>query len=733
MAEAAPRRRPVRRATVFLTVDGLTCPSCAEVVTRTVARHKGVHSSDINFALGKARVDYDPTEARVEDIVRLIERAGYRARVVGEGTKPVEERAQDRTLIQLLVALAFGMQVDMFYMTQLYGLYATGQAGSPQARTIGLFMWAAATPVLFFGGQSFLRGAWDGLRGRTANMDTLVALGTLSAYSYSVFAVLTGRPAYFDSVTMITIFIMVGRYIEAVGGNNARKDVRALFALQPQRAWLLSAGVLDEVQADDLKPGDSIVIKPGERVPADSVISDGAGAANEALLTGESSLSPKRVGDRLWAGTVLAEGPVTASVDRPVAESRLASIRALVERTLSQQAPVQRLADTASAYLTFIVLGVAIATFVGWTLAGLAPAAALIAAVAVLVVACPCALGLATPLAISVSLGRATRAGILVRQPAALETAATVTEVAFDKTGTLTSGALAITAVEAAIGEDVEEITRLAAGVEQFSEHPLGRAIARARENPAAVTGMRSVRGSGVEGTAPDGRAVRVGSDAFMPGEVPADLAASAERHAADAESVVWIAVDGCVVAFVALRDETLPGAVEAVAELRRLGRATLLLSGDSESTTAAVARKLGVTEHRSRLSPEDKARIISERQAAGQRVAMVGDGVNDAPALAQADLGVTVWGGSDVAGETSDVVLARPDLDLVPHLLRLSGSTRRVTRQNLGWAFTYNVIAVPLAAFGVISPAVAAAAMAGSSLLVVGNSLRLRRVARKA
>jgi heavy metal translocating P-type ATPase len=728
MAEAALPRRPVRRATVFLTVEGMTCPSCAEVVARTVGRHKGVKASDINFALGKARVDYDPTETGTAEIVRLVERAGYHARVVGASARPAEERAEERTLIQLLVALAFGMQVDMFYFTQLYGLYSTGMAGSAQARTIGLFMWAAATPVLFYGGQSFLRGAWMGLRSRTANMDTLVTLGTLSAYCYSVFAVLTGRPAYFDSVTMITVFIMIGRYVETVGGARARKDVRALLELQPERAWRLRDGSPTEVDAAELRPGDAIVVKQGERVPADSVVSDGVGAANEALLTGESALAPKRAGDPLWAGTVLVEGPITAAVQTSVEGSRLAAIRALVERTLSQQAPVQRLADTASAYLTFGVLAVAVATFAAWTLLAGDPARSLIAAVAVLVVACPCALGLATPLAISVALGRATRSGILVRNPAALETAATVTEVAFDKTGTLTAGSLAVTAVETVAGQDASDVARMAAGVEQFSEHPLGRAIARACADPAVSSGVRAVRGQGVEGADAHGHFVKVGSDPFMPEPVPDDLADGAARHAADAESVVWVAVDGRVVAFIALRDETLPGAVEAVTDLRASGRSTLLLSGDSESTTAAVAGKLGVAAHRSRLSPEDKARVIAERQGAGQRVAMVGDGVNDAPALAQSDLGVTVWGGTDVAGETSDVVLARPDLDLVPRLLLLSSATRRVTRQNLGWAFGYNLVAVPLAAFGIISPAIAAAAMAASSLLVVGNSLRLRR-----
>jgi Cu+-exporting ATPase len=565
-------------------------------------------------------------------------------------------------------------------------------------------------------------------------MDTLVALGTLSAYFYSVFAVLTGRPAYFDSVTMITVFIMAGRYIETVGGAQARKDVRSLLELQPDRAWRVGAdGALSEVRAAVLAAGDTIVVKFGERVPADATVTDGTGAADEALLTGESAPAPKRVGDTLWAGSVLREGPLTANVERPVDSSRLASIRALVEKTLAGQAPVQRLADTASAYLTFFVLGVAVLTFLGWLLLAHAAApTALIAAVAVLVVACPCALGLATPLAISVSLGRATRAGVLVRVPAALETAALVNEVAFDKTGTLTVGNLQVTGSGAIEGLEPGDLVCAAAAVEQYSEHPLGRAIARSCVGTPAAGGVRSVRGLGVEGTLGDGRHVRVGSEEFMPEAAPAALLDEAAAHSAEAESVVWVAIDGRVSGFVALRDELLPGAAKAVADLRATGRTALLLSGDSEATTMAVAGKLGIAGHRSRLTPEQKADAVAERKAAGIHVAMVGDGVNDAPALAQADLSVTVWGGSDVAGETSDVVLARPDLDLVPWFLRLSAATRRVTRQNLGWAFAYNVVAIPLAAFGVINPAVAAATMAGSSVLVVGNSLRLRRMARR-
>jgi Cu+-exporting ATPase len=346
--------------------------------------------------------------------------------------------------------------------------------------------------------------------------------------------------------------------------------------------------------------------------------------------------------------------------------------------------------------------------------------------VAVLVVACPCALGLATPLAISVALGRATRAGVLVRVPAALETAGNIDTVAFDKTGTLTAGQLRVAGVEVVDGVDADEVLALAAGVERFSEHPLGRAISTASDAPAQIRDARTERGRGIAGRTTDGREVAVGSEAMMPAATPDALLPAARRHAEAAESLAWVAVGGAVVGFVALKDTLAPRAREAVEALQAIGVRTTLLSGDSEATTAAVAGHLGLDAHVSRLDPEGKADAIAALQATGRRVAMVGDGVNDAPALARSDLAVTVSGGTDVAGETSHVVLALPHLELVPWFIGVSKATRRVMQENLGWALLYNAIAVPLAAFGVVTPAIAAAAMAVSSLLVVGNSLRL-------
>ena len=726
------------RETAYLVVDGMWCPMCASAAERALSHTAGVRGADVNFALGRGRVEFDPTLVSADELLHRVQRLGYRASLSGEGGSRDEDRHEERLLIQVLVALAFGMQVMVLYLVRLYGLYQTGQAASADARTLGLLVWALSTPVLLYGGQTFLRGAWRGLAARTVNMDTLVTLGTVSAYLYSGFAVLTSRPTYFDSVTMIIQFVMIGRYLEAMGGARARKDVRALFELQPERAWLLAPdGAPSEVRAAELAVGDRIAVRTGERVPADAVVLEGDGAADEAMLTGESTLASKRVGDSLWAGTLLAEGPVTAQVQRVAENTRLASIRALVERTLSSKAPVERLADAASSWLTLGILAAAVATFVGWMLLGAGAPRALLASVAVLVVACPCALGLATPLAISVALGRATRAGVLVRVPSALETAATVSRVAFDKTGTLTAGRLELTEIRAlqSSGMTDDELSCLVAGVERHSEHPLGRALASASDRPATVTEVRAVRGMGVAGTASDGREVRVGAERFMPETVPAALSSDAGQAGLGgrdfAVTRVFVSLGGRLAGVATLRDTVAEGAEPALAELRAQGRGTVLLSGDSAGTTASVAGALGVAEYRGRLTPEEKATAIAEWQSAGEKVAMVGDGINDAPALAQADIAITVAGGTDVAGETSDVVLARADLRLVPYFLRLSKATRRITRENLGWALAYNAVAVPLAATGRISPAIAAAAMAASSLIVVGNSLRLGAVLR--
>jgi Cu+-exporting ATPase len=461
---------------------------------------------------------------------------------------------------------------------------------------------------------------------------------------------------------------------------------------------------------------------------------EGEATVDESLLTGESAPLSKGPGDSLYAGTVVTDEALVARVTRSAEEGRLAQITHLVEQTLNTKPPIQRLADRASAYFAFGILGAAMLTFAGWwLLAGKPPAQALLTAVAVLVVACPCALGLATPLALAITLGRTSREGILVRNPAALETAVTVQRIVLDKTGTLTRGKLSVTATVVADGSgwSAEELLCLAAGVEQYSEHPVAKAIVAAcPQSPARAEGFKVARGQGASAQLVGGKGgrLKVGSARFLAVDENSSLNDKARARAEQGETVVWVGTEDTLAGFVALRDEPAPTAVEALRQLAEEGVRAVMLSGDSLPTTAAIAGELGLEEYEGETSPQAKAERIKAWQEAGEKVAMAGDGVNDAPALAQADLSITAAGGTDVAGETSDVVLTRHDLTLIPWFIRLSQRTRRIIRENLGWAFAYNLVAVPLAALGIISPVIAAAAMATSSLLVVGNSLRLRR-----
>lgn len=725
--------------TAYFSVSGMWCAGCAMAAENILGKMPGVKAAEVSFAAERGRVQFDPQQARPEQIIQRLDTLGYQARLLDSAADRQATRQQERILLQLITAAAFGMQVMLLYLTQLYHLYAAEKFDLPEVRQLQYLSWALATPALFYGGSSFLRGAWRAARARTATMDTLVALGTLSAYGYSVYITVTdGGEAYFDSVVMITTFVMLGRWLEVVGGGQARKGIRKLLALQPRQAWRQDGQRWVQVSAASLQAGETILVKAGERAPVDAAILEGRAALDESLLTGESLPAEKGPGETIYAGSVVTDAALVCRVVRQLEHTRLARITRLVEQTLAAKPPIQRLADIASAWFAAGVLLIAALTAIGWYLASGVAAQALLNAVAVLVVACPCALGLATPLALTVALGRAAEHGLLVRNPVILERAGHMHRIVFDKTGTLTQGRLAVVHVEVLpeSGLSANELLRLAAAAEQYSEHPLAKAIQAAARSGQETTGacpavadVTTMRGQGVTARIGE-RLLQVGSPRlFGPETIPAGLGDRAKKRAGQGETVVWVGWKAAPIGFIALRDNPSPGAAPALKGLHSQGLRLAMLSGDSTETTRALAAELKVDAFAGQCLPGDKAKRIQEWQEEGEGVLMVGDGVNDAPALAQADVSITVAGGADIAGETSDLVLMRNDLTLIPWFIRLSRRTRRVIHQNLGWAFAYNLLVLPLAAFGLISPVIAAAAMASSSLLVVGNSLRLKRL----
>ena len=722
-----------RGETAYFSLDGMWCSGCAVAAERALGRRPGVLSVDVSYAAERGRLQYDPGSADPAEVLGVLGRMGYDARLLTQPGRRARERLEERMLLHLVVSVVLGMQVMLIYVLRLYPLYARGQFDLPEVEAFEYAVWALTTPVLFYGGISFLRGAWQALLARTATMDTLVALGTLSAYAYSVWTTVAGGgPTYFDSVGMIIAIVLAGRYLEVVGGARARKDVRQLLTLQPERASRREAGGVGRRAGGGPPRGRRRPLAPrragrgGRR---------GRRGVRRGRRSARSRASPRRwrrtVGARVLAGSLVTDDALVYRVTRPPGSTRLAQIAALVQETLTAKAPVQRLADRASAVLAAVIVLAAAACFAAWWIATGSSGEALLPAVAVLVVACPCALGLATPLALSVALGRATRAGIVVRNAAALETAGTITRVVFDKTGTVTAGVMSVVDVVPAPGAPVDGagLLCLASAVEERSGHPLARAITAACPHPDVdVDQHQSLRGHGVSARLERGERILVGSAGFAGVGAAAVTAAEAAAALVDGDTVVWVAGGARVLGFIVVRDQPDPTAAEAVSELAGRGIETSLLSGDHAATTAAVARHVGIAASEGDASPETKAALIEAWQEGGDRVAMVGDGINDGPALARADLSITAAGGTDVAAETSDIVLLRHDLTLIPRFLELSSRVRSIVRQNLWWAFAYNLVAVPVAAAGLLTPVFAAVAMSVSSLLVVFNSLRLRR-----
>jgi Cu+-exporting ATPase len=724
-----------------LRIDGMTCASCVARVERALARVPGVLQASVNLATATAEVRHLAGSAADADLLAAVQRAGYQAATIAAGAAAAPHRGDEGWKVAVAAALSAPLVLPM-----------AGDLVGAHWMLPAFWQWLLATPVLVWLGARFFVAGWKALRAGAGNMDLLVATGTSAAYGLSLvmwWRDPQGMPhLYFESAAVVITLVLFGKWLEARAKRRTLVALDGLRALRPDIARLRRDGAETTVPLAQVQPGDEVVVRPGERLPTDGVVVEGRSHLDESLLTGESLPVAREAGDRVTGGAINGEGQLVVRTTAVGAASMLSQIVAMVESAQARKAPIQQTVDRVAAVFVPAVFGAALLTLLGWGLAQGDWAAALIHAVSVLVIACPCALGLATPATLMVGTGLAARRGILVRDAQALELMRAVTVVAFDKTGTLTEGqprlvdTLAADAGGGPAGRD--ELLSLAAALQAASEHPLARAVTQAAAAGCTVPPAdtpRAVPGRGIEGGV-NGRALALGSSLWMAelGVADAALADQARAWSAQGRSVSWLAElppgqAPRALGLLAFGDHAKPGAAAAVAALRREGVRAVLVSGDNRGAAEALAREVGITEVRAEVLPADKARVVQalrEGLPAGARVAMVGDGVNDAPALAAADVGLAMThadgGGTDVAMQTAGLVLLRGDPLLVVEALQLSRAITRRIWQNLFWAFAYNVVGIPLAALGLLSPVVAGAAMALSSVSVITNALLLGR-----
>ncbi|MEU5860079.1 heavy metal translocating P-type ATPase [Nonomuraea sp. NPDC047529] len=726
---------------VELTIGGMTCASCANRIERKLNKLDGV-TATVNYATEKAKVTF-PDGLDPQSLISEVEKAGYTAALpVAKERKGQEEQAEPadelRPLRDRLIA-AVTLSVPVIAMAMVPALQFTN------------WQWLSlvlAAPVVVYAGWPFHKAAWTNLRHGAATMDTLISIGTLAALGWSLWALFFGTAGtpgmthpfeltiertdgsgniYLEAAAGVTAFILAGRYFESRSKRRAGAALRALMELGAKDVELADGR---RVPVEQLKSGDTFIVRPGEKVATDGVIEEGTSAVDASMLTGESVPVEVRPGDAVTGATVNAGGRLVVRATRVGADTQLAQMAKLVEEAQTGKAEVQRLADRVSGIFVPIVIALALGTLGFWLGTGNGAGAAFTAAVAVLIIACPCALGLATPTALLVGTGRGAQLGILIKGPEVLESTRRIDTIVLDKTGTVTEGKMTLVDVHLAEGESREEVLRLAGAIEHASEHPIAQAIAREAKSDATVEDFANVEGLGVQGIV-DGHAVLVGRPRLLAEwsqHLPADLAATLEEEQAKGRTVVAAGWDGKARALLVVSDVVKETSAEAIARLRTLGLTPVLLTGDNEAVARQVADEVGIDEVIAEVLPADKVDVVKRLQGEGKVVAMVGDGVNDAAALAQADLGLAMGTGTDAAIEASDLTLVRGDLRVAADAIRLSRRTLGTIKGNLFWAFAYNVAALPLAALGLLNPMIAGAAMAFSSVFVVSNSLRLRR-----
>lgn len=758
---AAPERPPegVDQERMSIVVGGMTCAACVHHVEQALGRTAGVTSASVNLASGRATVQCAPGATAIADLQFAIEDAGYAfGGIAGDDPGAPSNTAEQADLRRKLF-------VSLVVAGTIMGLMSAAKVSSGLPFNADILFLILATPVQFWAGRQFYSGAWGALKHRTSNMNTLIAVGTSVAYLYSVVVTFAGDSSvfagyeaetYFDTSTAIIGLVLLGRFLEARAKGRVSDAIRWLIGLQPKTALVQRDGEELELLIEHVRPDDYVLVKPGQRVPVDGEVVSGLSWVDESMLTGESQPVEKTSGSPVFGGTVNTTGSLTCRATRTGKDSALAQIVRLVEEAQASKAPIQRLADLIAAYFVPAVVGLAIAVFIIWYAVGPEPSYvyAMLTAVAVLIIACPCALGLATPTAIMVGTAKGAERGILIRNAESLERAHRVDVVVLDKTGTLTTGKPTVTDV-VPIGVTDEELLALAAAVERSSEHPLGQAVLAAAQGSgirvAEVEQFRSHTGYGVQATV-RGADVLVGSETLLAQEGVSidDLRDAAASLQSQGKTVVFVAADRVLVGLLAIADTLKPDARQAVRALQDLGLDVVMLTGDHATVAAAIAEQAGIERFVAEVLPGEKADQVQALQRDGSIVAMVGDGINDAPALTQADIGIAVGTGTDVAVEAADMTLVGGELRSVATGVSLSRATMRVIKQNLFWAFAYNVMLIPVAAgilypvfaasgvpggldvvfgeFGFLNPVLAAAAMAISSVSVVANSLRLRR-----
>jgi P-type Cu+ transporter len=715
-ATEAPNER------VELAIEGMTCASCAARIEKRLNKLEGV-SASVNFASEHAAVAFDPRVVSVDDLIGAVEKTGYHAALPVEA--PCEEDPAKPYRLRLAAAVV--LSVPLMLLAMAPALQFSGW------EWVSLVL---ATPVVFWSGWPFHRAAVLNARHLVATMDTLISIGTLAAWGWSTVVLVSGsgEPTYFETAGVITALVLLGRYFEARAKRRSGEAIRKLLELGAKDARVLRDGREVLVPVEQLRVDELFVVRPGEKVATDGVVERGESAIDASMLTGESVPVEVAVGDQVAGATINSSGRLVVRATKVGADTALAQIARMVAEAQSGKADVQRLADRVAGVFVPIVLAVSLLTLAGWLLFGGTAAAAFTASVAVVIIACPCALGLATPTALMVGTGRGAQLGILIKGPEVLEHTRQATTIVLDKTGTVTEGRMEVAAVMSTDGVEDDELLRLAAAAEDSSEHPIARAIAEhGRHRLGALPPVErfiSRAGLGVQAWV-DGHEVLVGRPAFVAEwgiELTAALQAAAARLEDEGKTVVAVASDHAPIGLVAVADRIKRSSAEGIEQLKRMGLRPVLLTGDNEQVARTVARRVGIERVIAAVLPDGKAQEIARLQQAGHVVAMVGDGVNDAPALAQADLGLAIGTGTDVAIEASDLTLVSGDLRAAADAIRLARRTLATIKGNLFWAFAYNVAAIPLAIAGALNPIIAAAAMSFSSLFVVTNSLRLSR-----